>query len=67
MHIKVEARGRPEPELLICGKGEEMAKKRNSNSSRSFLFSNHLSIWTNLLYFSFSRQYPSTNSVNFPA
>ena len=29
MHIKVEARGRPEPELLICGKGEEMAKKRN--------------------------------------
>ena len=29
MHIKVEARGRPEPELFICGKGEEMAKKRN--------------------------------------
>ncbi len=29
MHIKVEARGRPEPEFLICGKGEEMAKKRN--------------------------------------
>ena len=29
MHIKVEARGGPEPELLICGKGEEMAKKRN--------------------------------------
>ncbi len=29
MHIKVEARGRPEPELLIWGKGEEMAKKRN--------------------------------------